>query len=105
VHLSADFVKSANDCSIDVNYIPAGYTCVLQPVDVGVNAPFKQAIRDLHHKWCMEEYPAILADDKLPTPDREDVYEWVFWSFDEITEQSIWKTFLHIGLVDITFTN
>ena len=27
------------DLGIDVDYMPAGYTCALQPVDVGINAP------------------------------------------------------------------
>jgi hypothetical protein len=37
VHLTSEFVQSVNDLGVDVDYIPAGYTCVLQPVDVGVN--------------------------------------------------------------------
>jgi hypothetical protein len=100
VHLTAAFVNAANDCGVDVDYIPAGYTCVLQPVDVGVNATFKRVIRDFHHKWCMQEYPTILDDDKLPTPDRKDVYEWVHQSFEEVSEESIRKTFVYIGLLD-----
>jgi hypothetical protein len=37
-HLTSSFVKAINDLGVDVDYVPAGYTCVLQPVDVGVNA-------------------------------------------------------------------
>jgi hypothetical protein len=51
VHLVAQFVQSANDLGVDVDYIPAGYTCVLQPVNIGVNATFKREVRDFHHKW------------------------------------------------------
>jgi hypothetical protein len=100
VHLASPFVQAVNDLGVDVDYIPAGYTCVLQPVDVGVNASFKKAIRDLHHSWCMEKYPIVLAEDKLPTPERDDVYEWVIESFKRVTAESIRKTFLYIGFVD-----
>jgi hypothetical protein len=41
---------------------------VLQPVDVGVNAPFKTAICDLDHAWCLEQYPKIADKDELLTP-------------------------------------
>jgi hypothetical protein len=100
VHFAAAFVQSANDLGVDVDYIPAGYTCVLQPVDVGVNATFKREIRDFHHKWCMEHYPKILDDDKVPTPERDDVYDWVIQSFEKVSEVSIRKTYRYIGLVD-----
>lgn len=100
VHLTSEFVQSVNDLGVDVDYIPAGYTCVLQPVDVGVNATFKKVIRDFHHKWCLEKYPKITNNDKFPTPERDDVYDWVIRSFNEITPKAIRKTFAYIGLVE-----
>jgi hypothetical protein len=57
VHLTSEFVNSANNVGVDVDFVPTGYTCVLQPVNVGVNAPFKTAIRDLNHAWRLEQYP------------------------------------------------
>lgn len=93
VHLTSDFVKSLNNLGVDVDYIPAGYTCVLQPVDVGVNAPFKRIIRDFHHQWCMKKYPTITKTNKLPTPNRDDIYEWIVRAYDGISETSIAKTF------------
>ncbi len=44
VHLMNKFVMACNDYGVDVDYIPAGYTCVLQPVDVGFNALFKKYV-------------------------------------------------------------
>jgi hypothetical protein len=100
VHLTSDFVQSVNDLGVDVDDIPAGYTCVLQPVDVGVNTTFKKAIRDFHHQWCLDTYPKITNKVRLPTPERDNVYDWVVQSFDMITAKSIQKTFACIGLVD-----
>lgn len=100
VHLTAQFVNAANDLGVDVDFIPAGYTCVLQPVDVGVNAPFKTAIRDFNHTWCLANYPKVLKDDKLPKPERDDVYDWVIKAFNTISQRTIKKTFAHIGYID-----
>jgi hypothetical protein len=104
VHLSSQFVNSANDLGVDVDFVPAGYTCVLQPVDVGVNAPFKSAIRDLNHAWCLEQYPKVLIDNKLPKPERDDVDEWVQQAFLAVSEKSIRKTFVHIGYIENSST-
>jgi hypothetical protein len=98
-HLTSSFVKAINDLGVDVDYVPAGYTCVLQPVDVGVNATFKKAIRNHHHNWCIKEYPKTSNNDKLPTPGREEVYDWIVRSLEEVSEESIRKTYKYIGFV------
>jgi DDE superfamily endonuclease len=91
------FVSACNDIGVDVDYIPAGYTCVLQPVDVGFNAPFKRHIRDFHHKWCIDKYRGVSNAMKLPTPDRDDIVSWVTDAYDKISEESIRRTFQSIG--------
>lgn len=97
VHMMGSFVNACNNLGVDVDYIPAGYTCVLQPIDVGFNAPLKRHIRDFHHKWCIEKYRGITNAMKLPTPTKEDIIDWVIKSYDRISEESIRKTFLSIG--------
>jgi DDE superfamily endonuclease len=56
VHLTSDFMIACNDLGVEVEYIPKGYTCVLQPVDVGFNAQLKRVVRDKHHAWCINAY-------------------------------------------------
>lgn len=99
-HLSSKFKRLAEDLGMEVEYIPAGYTCVLQPVDVGFNAPFKSWIRKRHHRWCLEKYKGVKSDDKLPVPNYDDIIEWVLDAHDRVTEESIRKTWISIGLVD-----
>lgn len=99
VHLCSEFVKAANKLGVDIDYIPAGYTCVLQPVDVGVNAPFKRFMRDHHHNWCTKEYPNRPSTAKFPTPGREDVLQWIERSFEMVRADTIVKTFVHIGYI------
>ena len=42
VHLMDSFVNGLGSIGVDIEFIPKGYTCVLQPVDVGFNAPLKK---------------------------------------------------------------
>jgi DDE superfamily endonuclease len=51
-HLQTSFVSELSELGCDVDYIPAGYTCVLQPCDVGVNAPLKCSI-PYQHSECV----------------------------------------------------
>ena len=34
-----------------IKFIPTGFTLAAQPIDVGVNAPFKHAYSIYHQKW------------------------------------------------------
>jgi DDE superfamily endonuclease len=97
VHLTSDFLSSCADLGVDVEYIPKGYTCVLQPVDVGFNAQLKKHIRDKHHQWCIESYRGLPNAAKIPTPERDHLIEWVRYAYNHITEESIIRTFKYIG--------
>lgn len=82
----------------DLDFIPAGYTCVLQPVDYGFNAPFKSHIRELHEKWCMTEYVNLGKDPtSFPTPSRKDIITWCEDAHTKIKEDSIVDTWKSIG--------
>lgn len=50
VHLTRRFRSLIENLACDIDDTPAGYTCVLQPVDVGVNATIKRPFR--HFIMC-----------------------------------------------------
>jgi hypothetical protein len=84
----------------DIDFIPAGYTCVLQPVNVGVNATFKKSIHNFHHGWFLEKYPKILDKDKFLMPERDDIFNWVIRLFNEVASKTIHKTYVHIEYIE-----
>jgi DDE superfamily endonuclease len=63
-HLQTSFVSTLSQLGCDVDYIPAGYTCVLQPCDVGINAPLKRSIRLQHSQWCIKKYSQLQSKQK-----------------------------------------
>jgi DDE superfamily endonuclease len=95
VHMMQKFVTACNSIGAAVNYILAGYTCVLQLDDF--NAPFKRHIRDYHHKWCIDKYRGVSNAMRLPTPTCDDMVKWVTNAYAKIPEESIWRTFISIG--------
>jgi DDE superfamily endonuclease len=96
-HRQQSFVKRLSSIGCDVDYIPAGYPCVLQRVDVGFNAPFKRRIKQQHSTWCIENYVDIDEHAPFPVPERDNIIEWVNQSLAEIDPAIIHKTFLSIG--------
>jgi hypothetical protein len=47
-------VNIISELEIKVIHIPGGCTALCQPLDIGVNKPFKQHIRHLWEEWMME---------------------------------------------------
>jgi hypothetical protein len=93
----SDFVRGCNLIGFDVEHIPLGYTCVLQPVDVGFNAPLKATIRKEHQKWCIDKYKNLGNNERFPTPNKDDMIRWLTIAYDAITSDTIKRTFKHIG--------
>jgi DDE superfamily endonuclease len=95
-HRQQSFVKWLSSIGCDVDYIPAGSTCLLQPVDVGYNVPFKRQMKQQHSSWCIENYVDIDEHAPFPVPEREDIINWVNQSMAEIDPEIVCKTFLSI---------
>jgi DDE superfamily endonuclease len=96
-HVQATFKARLSRLGCDTDYIPAGYICVLQPVDVGFNVPFKRHVKHLHGKWCIEHYVNLDPKKPFPIPKRRNIIDWVYKAMDEISPETIRKTFLSIG--------
>ncbi len=89
VHLTGNCVKACNDLGTEVDYVPAGYTCVLQPLDVGVNGPFKAHLHNLSQNWSTDKYVMLAHGDRFPTPSQDEIYPWISSAFATICPESI----------------
>jgi DDE superfamily endonuclease len=92
-HLQTSFISELGELGFDVDYIPAGYTCVLQPCDVDVNAPFKRSTRYQHSEWCIKINHNLQPKQKFPVLQQKDIVEWVENSYAKITVETTRKTF------------
>lgn len=92
------FLEKVADIGTEVELIPGGYTCVLQPLDVGLNKPLKFSIREIYIQWAADKYISLSNGEKFVVPTRKDITDWIksAWAV-SISAEMIFKTFQHIG--------
>ena len=54
-HIMGLVVTAIQNLGVEVEHIPGGCTYLCQPVDVGVNKPFKKLIHDKWEQWMISE--------------------------------------------------
>jgi hypothetical protein len=89
VHLMNDSVSRIQDCGTEVDFIPAGYTGALQVLDVGLNKPFKDYMRDEYEKYMCQP-----GETKKVT--RLLIAKWVSSAWAKITVPTITNTWTKI---------
>lgn len=77
----------------DIAVIPGGMTGVLQPLDVGVNKPFKDRIRAKWVDWLSQGEHSFTPNGNLKRPTLATVCSWVKESWDDIPTDIIVRAF------------
>ena len=54
-HRMNSVVNVIQDLGVEVEHIPGGCTSLIQPVDIGINKPFKAFLRKTWEKWMIDE--------------------------------------------------
>ena len=73
VHMCAPVVNRIQALGIEVIHIPGGCTGLLQPLDIGINRPYKGRIRAKWEEWMMD---SIDRYDEIRAPLCKDVSAW-----------------------------
>ena len=86
-------VEAVQDLGVEVEHILGGCTGVLcQPIDVGVNKPFKHPIR---HQWERCMIAKGLVHGMTSPPSRLDICRWTLVAFQNRPEQMIINAWRH----------
>lgn len=72
-------------------FIPAGYTYVLQPCDVGIIKPMKRWIERPYIDFKAEQYSNISCKCTVPVLGITDVIDWLYNAWKEASSESIRK--------------
>ncbi len=91
-----DKVKQSNTIIL---IIPPGYTSVLQPCDVGINKPLKTRLHTAVNWWRFQVYESIGPSDKVPSPGRKDIRDWLKTIWDELPTHIVENSFRGSGYV------
>jgi hypothetical protein len=86
--MTAKVKKAFHRCNTEVDYIPGGYTSKLQMLDVGVNKPFKDGIRDELEKW--------ISSYETRKPERSKITEFISTSWANIKTSTIVNSWKHV---------
>ncbi len=84
VHQMGSVVNRIQSMGIEVIHIPAGCTYLCQPVDVGINKPLKNAMRERWEAWMVSDG---IVDGKAKEPSRKQVADWLVDAYTNIPQQ------------------
>jgi len=73
-HMMASVTNAIAGLGIETIHIPGGCTGLTQPLDVGINKPFKSRVCVLWEEWMIDE---IDRTGLVHAPTREDISGWV----------------------------
>lgn len=93
-HLTGPVMLALSLCNTEVEIIPAGFTSKLQPMDVGVNKPFKGKVRSCFTKWMVAN--RMRADPK-EKPNRITVATWIKTAWSDIEQRTFINSFYGSG--------
>ena len=87
-HMMASVVDSIQELGVEVEHIPGGCTCLCQPVDVGINKPFKKRICDLWQTWMMGDMSQGTTTVTVSAPTRELIRDWCIDAYKQMQSET-----------------
>ena len=97
-HITDNVKDKAKNLQTDLCVIPGGLTSMLQPLDVCLNKPFKDRLRQIWTEWMTSGSAKTTKGGNLQKPDITLVCQWVKDAWDSIPNEMIRKAFLKCGI-------
>ena len=94
MHTNEVVIKELEKKDTEIHFIPKGMTCVLQPLDVSINKPFKAHLKNRYIKYCYDK-------NSVERVSRELLINWVaeiWWDNNLISPDIIKNSFKVTGL-------
>lgn len=92
-HLTPSVKKALSDEHTDLVVIPGGMTSQLQVLDVSINKPFKDKIRQQYTEWMLSGAHTLTPTGKIQKPAVSLISQWILTAWNSITPESIVKGF------------
>ena len=92
-HLTEGVTKKVRDTRTHIAVIPGGLTSMLQPLDVSINKPFKDKLRELWMEWMASDQHSFTAGGNMRAPPLETCATWVDAAWTSVKVPIIVKAF------------
>jgi len=94
-HSTEKVIDSMNSNNIPFIHLPPNCTPIVQPLDVGVNGPFKAKIKQKFTDWLVNRYDDIIYHKTDPNQKFHkaasdyEIVEWIIEAWNELSEELI----------------
>ena len=99
-HKTEQVKRSFKNENTDLAVIPGGLTSVLQPLDVSLNKPFKDRVRQKWMAWMAEGIHELTAGGRQKKPSEELMCQWIGEAWRDIPREMVAKSFLKCGITN-----
>ena len=86
-HLTEGVTKAVSATNTDIAVIPGGLTGILLPLDVSLNKPFKDGMRERWTKWMAGEHYTLTPGGNMRAPPLPTMAQWVLESWHDVKDQ------------------
>jgi hypothetical protein len=93
VHLLGSVTNAIQGLGVELKIIPPGCTGLVQPIDVGINKPFKANMRKIYTEWLLEQD----VDAAIPSASCLDVSAWILETVKGIKKEMIVNSWRKTG--------
>ena len=88
----ASVVNEIQELGMDVEHIPGGCTYLCQPVDTGINKPYKKHMRHQWEIWIISEE---MVEGTTSPPTHEQIVNWAKYTNEMISAVNIHNAWKH----------
>ena len=99
-HKTEQVKRSLKSENTDLSVIPGGLTSVLQPLDVCLNKPFKDRLRQRWMTWMAEGIHELTPIGRQKKPSEELMCQWISEAWREIPREMVARSFLKCGITN-----
>jgi hypothetical protein len=97
-HITDKIKKRLQRLKTHLVVIPAGFTAIFQPLDLGINRSFKVGIRKRWNDWMVHGDHPLTASGNLQKAGYERVAGWVKDTWAELPVEVIVRSFVRAGI-------
>ena len=97
-HLVDSVKRAVHQTNADIAVIPGGLTSILQPLDVSLNKPFKDRLRERWNNWMIEGQKSFTPAGNMRVASLPTVCSWVLDAWLSLPAVMVARSFKKCGI-------